>query len=84
MQYMTPLFKGEPRNSPSWVWINGLESDLKPFVNGLHYQNYPDLDIGPNYGNSYYGVENFNRLKEIKARYDPQNFFRNEQSIPLP
>lgn len=84
MQYTTPLQKGEALDSPAWNWIHALERDLKPFVNGLHYQNYPDLELGPDYGNKYYGADNFDRLKSIKAKYDPQNIFRNEQSIPLP
>jgi len=55
--------------------------------------NYRDLDIGvmPKggndfnqgrvYGEKYFGV-NFDRLVKVKNDVDPQNFFRNEQSIP--
>ena len=84
-QYMVPLTKGEsPQNSTNWDWIRQLEAEIKPYTNGHKYQNYPDLEIGPNYGVAYYGKENFERLKKIKAKYDPNNVFRNEQSIPLP
>ncbi|XP_056161934.1 berberine bridge enzyme-like 21 [Syzygium oleosum] len=58
------------------------------------FLNYRDLDIGitDNGENSYeegsvYGVkyfaENFNRLVKVKTAVDQQNFFRNEQSIPV-
>lgn len=58
------------------------------------FLNYRDLDIGTtdNGRNSYleglvYGLsyfkENFNRLVKVKTRVDPDNFFRNEQSIPV-
>ncbi|PIN02147.1 Tetrahydroberberine oxidase [Handroanthus impetiginosus] len=58
------------------------------------FLNYRDLDIGINHNgrNSYlegavYGVkyfkDNFNRLVKIKTKVDPDNFFRNEQSIPV-
>ncbi|XP_041023389.1 berberine bridge enzyme-like 21 isoform X3 [Juglans microcarpa x Juglans regia] len=58
------------------------------------YLNYRDLDIGVNRNNknSYgegkvYGVkyfnDNFNRLVKVKTAVDPDNFFRNEQSIPV-
>jgi hypothetical protein len=58
------------------------------------YINYRDLDIGINsFGkNSYqegqvYGAKyfnnNFDRLVKIKSVVDPENFFRNEQSIPV-
>lgn len=58
------------------------------------FLNYRDLDIGINHNdrNSYaegkvYGVKyfkgNFDRLVKFKTCVDPDNFFRNEQSIPI-
>ncbi|KAJ1376309.1 Berberine/berberine-like [Sesbania bispinosa] len=56
--------------------------------------NYRDLDIGINtfgensfqegevYENKYFN-DNFERLVKIKTTVDPENFFRNEQSIPV-
>ncbi|KAL4574444.1 hypothetical protein LXL04_021276 [Taraxacum kok-saghyz] len=58
------------------------------------FLNYRDLDIGVITGNgtnSYgegqvygkmYFMDNFDRLVKIKTAVDPDNFFRNEQSIP--
>ncbi|XP_048593949.1 berberine bridge enzyme-like 4 [Brassica napus] len=57
------------------------------------FLNYRDIDIGSNpsnetnveeaeiYGSKYF-VGNLKRLMEVKAKYDPENFFKNEQSIP--
>ncbi|ESQ55304.1 hypothetical protein EUTSA_v10027426mg [Eutrema salsugineum] len=57
------------------------------------YLNYRDVDIGVNdhgvnsyeegevYGRKYFGA-NFDRLVKVKTAVDPENFFRNEQSIP--
>ncbi|MBA0748604.1 hypothetical protein Gogos_002596 [Gossypium gossypioides] len=55
------------------------------------YLNYRDIDIGSAktwsyeegkvYGESYF-AENFDRLVDVKTAVDPNNFFRNEQSIP--
>ncbi|XP_004504724.2 berberine bridge enzyme-like 21 [Cicer arietinum] len=70
--YMTPFVSNNPRRA---------------------FLNYRDLDIGINdFGNSSYeqGVvygakyfnNNFERLVKIKTVVDPENFFRNEQSIP--
>ncbi|KAG2300948.1 hypothetical protein Bca4012_008885 [Brassica carinata] len=71
-------------------------SYMAPFVtkNPRHtYLNYRDLDIGVNshgpngyregevYGRKYFG-ENFDRLVKVKSTVDPENFFRDEQSIP--
>ncbi|XP_042026502.1 berberine bridge enzyme-like 8 [Salvia splendens] len=58
------------------------------------FLNYRDLDIGVNHNgrNSYleglvfgssYFKENFNRLVKVKTRVDKDNYFRNEQSIPV-
>ncbi|KAL2343714.1 hypothetical protein Fmac_004999 [Flemingia macrophylla] len=74
-----------------------LYSYMTPFVSNSPrsaFLNYRDLDIGTNsFGkNSYeegrvYGVkyfnDNFERLVKIKTAVDPENFFRNEQSIPI-
>ncbi|KAD0410236.1 hypothetical protein E3N88_44321 [Mikania micrantha] len=55
------------------------------------FLNYRDLDIGVMTGDSYsegavygekYFMGNFDRLVKIKTAVDPDNFFRNEQSIP--
>ncbi|CAN1250699.1 Berberine bridge enzyme-like 2 [Linum perenne] len=46
------------------------------------YLNYRDLDIGKVYGEKYFG-ENFERLVKVKTAVDPNNFFWNEQSIPV-
>ena len=45
------------------------------------YVNVPDRAI-TDWGNSYYGT-NFDRLKTIKSKYDPNEVFKFEQSIPL-
>nr|XP_043614364.1 berberine bridge enzyme-like 8 [Erigeron canadensis] len=58
--------------------------------------NFRDLDIGVNnnyigdnsftegavYGVKYFKETNFERLVNVKTMADPDNFFRNEQSIP--
>ncbi|EOA40125.1 hypothetical protein CARUB_v10008827mg [Capsella rubella] len=55
--------------------------------------NYRDIDVGSNpsgntnvdeariYGSKYF-LGNLKRLMDVKAKYDPENFFKNEQSIP--
>lgn len=52
---------------------------IKPYVAGS-YVNVPDQNI-ENFGREYYGA-NFTRLREVKAKYDPENFFHFPQSIP--
>uniref|UniRef100_A0A2N9IL53 Berberine/berberine-like domain-containing protein n=2 Tax=Eukaryota TaxID=2759 RepID=A0A2N9IL53_FAGSY len=74
--------------------IRNLYRLMTPFVSKnprSAYLNYRDLDIGVSHSGSYaegkvYGVkyfnQNFDRLVKVKTAVDPQNFFRNEQSIP--
>ncbi|CAJ1935906.1 unnamed protein product [Sphenostylis stenocarpa] len=77
-------------------WIRRVYKYMEPHVSKsprAAYLNYRDLDIGVN-NNGYtsfsqariwgikYFDDNFNRLTRVKTKVDPQNFFRNEQSIP--
>ncbi|KAK9734434.1 hypothetical protein RND81_04G139300 [Saponaria officinalis] len=53
-----------------------------------HFMNYRDLDVGTNdHGNTAFAYsyfkKNLPRLLETKAKVDPHNFFRYEQSIPV-
>ncbi|XP_068653976.1 tetrahydroberberine oxidase-like [Aristolochia californica] len=77
-------------------WIRKLYNYLSPYVSKSprgQYINCKDLDLGKNdpdkpsypqskvWGEKYFGV-NFRRLALVKGKIDPENFFRNEQSIP--
>ncbi|CAH9094262.1 unnamed protein product [Cuscuta europaea] len=78
-------------------WIRRFYDYFAPFVSMYPreaFVNYRDLDIGQNYNlncsrydeakvwGSKYFRNNFDRLVRVKTMIDPQNFFRNEQSIP--
>ncbi|HSZ85236.1 MAG TPA: BBE domain-containing protein, partial [Puia sp.] len=43
------------------------------------YCNYPDINFS-NYASLYYG-KNYQKLQQIKNKYDPYNLIRHEQSI---
>lgn len=58
--------------------IETLRRRLLPFTAGA-YANYPDQLI-KNYDYSYYGA-NLPRLRQIKTKYDPTDFFHFRQSI---
>ncbi|EGZ14152.1 hypothetical protein PHYSODRAFT_511802 [Phytophthora sojae] len=76
--------KGESEDSPSYNWIRGIAGALEKYFDGGNYQNYCDLDLGADFGRRYWGADNFARLRQIKAQYDPWNVFHSAQSIPLP
>jgi hypothetical protein len=59
--------------------VRSTRRKLQPYIVGS-YINVPDQGI-KNSGQVYYG-SNFARLRRVKDKYDPQNVFRNPQSIP--
>ncbi|KAI0494996.1 hypothetical protein KFK09_025142 [Dendrobium nobile] len=77
-------------------WLRGFYKFMAPFVSKKPrsaFLNFRDLDLGRNtegmisydkakiWGKKYYRV-NFKRLAYAKFKADPDNFFKNEQSIP--
>ncbi|EOY23149.1 hypothetical protein QUC31_008118 [Theobroma cacao] len=95
--YLVAWSKEENAESQKYIsWIRRLYSYMTTYVSKSPreaYFNYRDLDIGTNnvgytsyaqasiWGLKYF-KNNFNRLVHVKTMVDPENFFKNEQSIP--
>ena len=62
-------------------WLAAFHAAMRPFTSDECFQNFAD-GAETDYLRAYYG-ENLERLVEIKRRYDPDNLFRFQQSIPL-
>ena len=60
-------------------WIAEFAEALGPYVNGA-YVNVPNAGMA-DWETAYWGP-NVDRLRTIKAKYDPNNVFSFEQSIP--
>jgi FAD/FMN-containing dehydrogenase len=65
--------------------INGqldiVADALKPWDSGLRLANFVDVPIDVR---TCYAPETFDRLQEVKRRYDPDDLFRANHPIPIP
>ncbi|WP_405880849.1 FAD-binding oxidoreductase [Streptomyces sp. NBC_01136] len=70
---------GDEITPKAQAWIAEFSQALRPYVNGA-YVNVPNIGT-QDWETAYWG-RNFDRLRKIKAKYDPHNVFQYEQSIP--
>ncbi|KAJ4837902.1 hypothetical protein Tsubulata_006561 [Turnera subulata] len=98
IQYSVFWVKDDIETSKSRItWMRRLYSYMASYVSKNPrgaYINYRDLDLGVNnlngstnykqasiWGAKYFG-RNFDKLVRVMTAVDPDNFFRNEQSVP--
>jgi FAD/FMN-containing dehydrogenase len=67
-------------NSACTAWARESYAALQPFMGTGRYMNYFDDDERGDAVAAAYGP-NYRRLQEIKAKYDPENFFHMNQNI---
>ena len=71
----------DPRENDRCIaWCRGTFDALKPFLAETRYVNYLDHDEAGDPAAAAYGV-NYTRLRELKAKYDPENFFHANVNI---
>lgn len=61
------------------AWLRGLFDGLRPFMSDAVYMNYLDSDDQARVRAAY--GPNYERLVELKRRYDPDNIFRLNMNI---
>jgi FAD binding domain/Berberine and berberine like len=61
--------------------LDAVSSALQPWDSGVKYANFVDVPVDTR---RCYPPETFDRLQEIKGRYDPQDLFRANYPIPCP
>jgi FAD/FMN-containing dehydrogenase len=69
----------DPLTTKCLTWIAEFGKALEPFVNGA-YVAVPNPGM-PDWETAYWGPH-VDRLRSIKAKYDPENVFNFEQSLP--
>ena len=61
-------------------WVRAAGAQLRPFSTGRTYINFQTGDEGEERVRASYG-RNFDRLVELKRKYDPENVFRSNRNI---
>ena len=70
----------EPRGADYERWVRDAGTRLRPFSTGRTYINFQTADEGDERVEATYGA-NFDRLLDIKRKYDPDNLFRSNRNI---
>ena len=61
------------------AWTDNADAVLAPLASGC-YINFPNTKPPADWGTAYYG-ENYQRLLDVKRKYDPTGFFRHAGSL---
>ena len=70
----------EPGADPFRRWIRDAWGRLRPFSTGATYVNFQTADEGDDRVRATYGA-NWDRLVELKRRWDPDNLFRSNRNV---
>jgi FAD/FMN-containing dehydrogenase len=71
----------DPRDTDrSVAWCRQMYAALQPYLGSFRYVNYLDTDEPGDPAAIAYGP-NYPRLREIKKKYDPENFFHTNVNI---
>lgn len=61
------------------AWTRAFHDAIAPYGTGGVYSNYMDFDEDERVAGAY--GRNLDRLRQVKAKYDPENLFRMNQNI---
>ncbi len=80
--YQSMYWDFEKETAQALSYSRNFYSEISKYVSKYCYANTVDYDLGKDYLDAYYG-DNVDKLIEIKKKYDPNNVFHWEQSIPV-
>ncbi|KAI3891543.1 hypothetical protein MKX03_033090 [Papaver bracteatum] len=75
--------QGVERSKEHITWMRNLYKYMAPLYLdiGQSKNGTPSYQLGKTWGEKYF-MGNYKRLVHVKTKFDPENFFRHEQSIP--
>lgn len=72
----------DPQDTEKQVqWTRDLWTAIRPFSSGGVYVNFLSADDGEDRVRAAYGATKFERLAQLKRKYDPQNLFQMNKNI---
>ena len=74
---------GDPAADSYRAWIRESWERQRPFTGGRSYINFQTADEGQQQVRAAYGT-NYERLVQVKTKYDPDNLFHLNQNIKPP
>lgn len=80
MANLAAFYNGPEDRAPKVAWLRDFAAALEQGTPGA-YVNFMD-ESGEEHARRAYPGSTWERLREIKARYDPDNLFRLNQNIP--
>jgi FAD/FMN-containing dehydrogenase len=83
-EYVVAINTGwaDPQDTEKQIqWTRDLWTAIRPFSSGGVYVNFLSADDGEDRVRAAYGEEKFERLVQLKSKYDPQNLFQVNKNI---
>jgi FAD/FMN-containing dehydrogenase len=72
----------DPQDTEKQIeWTRDLWTAIRPFSSGGVYVNFLSDDDGEDRVRAAYGATKFERLVQLKSKYDPQNLFQMNKNI---
>ena len=78
----TANWRDPARDEEHIAWARATAAAVEPWSLGGGYVNYMQADEPIERVRAAFGVEAFERLQDLKSRYDPDNVLRRNQNIP--
>jgi hypothetical protein len=83
MYFCLSMWMDPTEDDRNTTWARGFAEAMRAFGLGTAFPNFIEPDEGDRLRTSY-GEEKYERLVELKRRWDPQNLFRLNQNIVVP
>ncbi len=68
-------------DAANMAWVRTFWQDMQQYSTGRLYLNFPGLGEGANLVRDAFGADGYERLQQVKRKYDPRNLFHLNQNV---